>query len=134
MVDHGRTDMRYGDERRTSVATVVVIVLGIAILGAVGYDAYVRNQTVAQQEQTAVVTTQQTTQLQQQLTDAMSRVTQSDQNAQTNEQEKVMWMSLARAAASSVAVRPPTLASIQHAVFSGADPRVPLACAIARVS
>lgn len=124
MSDHIRTDMQYGAERRTSAATVIVILLGIAILGAVGYDAYVRNQTVvAQQEQAAVVTTQQTTQLQQQLTDAMSRVTQSDQNAQGNEQEKVMWMSLGRAAASSVAVRPPTIASIQHAVFSGADPQ-----------
>src|SRR5262245_50327561 len=105
MSDSPRTDYHDTYDRRTSPATYVVIALGLVVLAAVGYDLYLRNQTAAVQEQTAADTTQQTRQLQQQLTDAMARVTQSDQNAQVNEQDKVMWMSLARASAGVLATR-----------------------------
>jgi hypothetical protein len=98
-----------------------LILLGIAILGAVGYDAYMRGQSTQQQDQQATQTAQTNQQIQQQLQDALARVAQSDANAQTSEQEKVMWMSVARAAAGTVATRPATLYSVQRAVFGSAD-------------
>jgi hypothetical protein len=116
-----RTDKYETPERRTSTATIVVILLGIAILGAVGYDAYVRGRATQLQAQQAAQTGQANEQVQQQLQNALARVAQSDANAQNSEQEKTMWMSVARAAAGTVATRPPTLFSVQRAVFGSAD-------------
>lgn len=123
MADHGaNTDVYENRERRTSPATIILIVLGIAIIGAVGYDAYLRGRATQEQEQQVVAATQANQQAQQQVENALARVAQSDANAQVAEQEKTMWMSMARAAAGTAAVRPFTLFGLQRAVFGSGDP------------
>jgi hypothetical protein len=122
MDGHGtKTDVYEQRERKTSPATIILILLGIAIIGAVGYDAYLRGQSTQEQQQQAVATAQVNQQMQQQVQDALARVAQSDASAQAIEQEKLMWMSMARAAAGVVAVRPFSLFGLQRAVFAGAD-------------
>lgn len=116
-----RTDSREPDGRRASAATIILILLGIVVLGAVGYDLYLRGQTTERQAQQVAAATQSNQQTQQQLQDALARVSQSDANAQNSEQEKIMWMTVARAAAGTVATRPPTLFGVQRAVFGSAD-------------
>jgi hypothetical protein len=124
MADYGtKTDSHESSERRTSPATIILILLGIAIIGAVGYDAYLRGRATQEQEQQVVAASQATQQAQQQLQDALARVAQSDANAQASEQEKTMWMSIARAAAGTVAARPFSLFGLQRGVFSSADPQ-----------
>jgi sensor domain CHASE-containing protein len=119
-----RTDVMPMGEKRTSAATVLLLLLGVGILAAVGYDAYVRGhepQQVPQQQVTAAATAAANTQLQTQLQDALQRVSQSDKQTADIEQERLMWMTLARAAVQTVAERPPTLQSIQRSVFGSAD-------------
>ena len=111
--------------RRTSPATVILILIGIAILGAVGYDAYLRGGASTPEQQPpppSAAAQAQTQQLQAQLQDALARVQQSDQRSADAEGERVMWMTVAKAAAGVVGVRPPTLYSVQRAVFGSGDP------------
>ena len=117
---NARTDVRV-PERRASAGTIILIVLGIAILGAVGYDAYKRSSQTQQVQQQTVATQTNNQQLQRQLQDALDRVSQADQVTVDTEQERVMWMTLAKASVSAVSVRPPTLYSLQRAVFGSAD-------------
>ncbi len=119
-----RTDIMGPGEKRTSPVAIIIIVLGVAILAAVGYDAYQRGnvkQQDQQQAQTVATTSATTAQLQSQLQNAIARVEQSETQTSTIEQERVMWMTLARAAVQTMAVRPPTLQSIQRAVFGSGD-------------
>jgi hypothetical protein len=116
-----RMDRFETPERRTSPATIILIILGIAVLGAVGYDFYTRGQAQTAIEQDATKAAQDKAVMEKQVQDALARVAQADATAQASEQEKVVWMSLARAAAGTVATRPPTLYSLQHAVFGSAD-------------
>jgi len=119
--ENPRTDFR-PPEQRTSATSIVLILIGAAILAAVGYDVYMRNaqsQQVAQTQAAAPAATSE--QLQTQLQDAMRRVEQNEQRATENNQDKLVWETMAKAAVGAVGGRPVTVYTLQRSVFTSGD-------------